>query len=259
MGYGIFIIKRNNRWGRPVILGLLILSFLIGLVQISYVSAVTTKDKVVSGVYDMRNLTDVIDDIKVPDIQAPAWLKAQDAAAAAVAAKASAAVASNRVVTYDVTTRGIISADLAEFRSQANAGLNDSRGWTRLGVTFQEVSSGGNFTLVLSEASQMSSFSSGCSADYSCRAGRYVIINQDRWLTATPSWNNAGGSIRNYRYMVVNHETGHWLGHNHESCGGAGQLAPVMQQQSIDLEGCGFNAWPLASEIWSTQLGIDKR
>jgi hypothetical protein len=102
----------------------------------------------------------------------------------------------------------------------------------------------------------MTSFSSGCGTEYSCRAGRYVIINQDRWLGATPSWNNAGGSLRDYRHMVINHETGHWLGHDHANCAGAGQPAQVMQQQSIDLQGCSFNPWPTASELWSSQLGI---
>jgi hypothetical protein len=192
--------------------------------------------------------------IKMPTLTEPQWLKDQNAAeqAAAQAKKATA----GRVVTYDVTTKGAITANLAEFRAQANATLNDGRGWSRLGVTFQEVSSGGAFTLVLSEASQMTSFSSGCGVDYSCRAGRYVIINQDRWQGATPSWNNAGGSLRDYRHMVVNHETGHWLGHGHANCTAAGQPAQVMQQQSIDLQGCAFNAWPTASELWSSQLGI---
>jgi len=190
--------------------------------------------------------------IKQSSLQAPAWLKAQDAAAAA----AARTVTDTRTVTYSVTTRGTVTADLAEFRAQAYQTLNDGRGWARMGVAFQEVASGGDFTLVLSEASQVPSFSPGCGAEYSCRAGRYVIINQDRWLGATPSWNSAGGSLRDYRHMVVNHETGHWLGHDHLSCGGAGQAAPVMQQQSIDLQGCGFNAWPLASELWSSQLGI---
>jgi hypothetical protein len=195
----------------------------------------------------------VLSTFKTPRLTDPQWLKDQNAAEAAAKA---AQQANRRVVTYDVTTRGSITANLAEFKAQANASLNDSRGWSRLGVTFQEVASGGNFTLVLSEASQMTSFSSGCGVDYSCRAGRYVIINQDRWLGATPSWNNAGGSLRDYRHMVVNHETGHWLGHGHASCTGAGQPAQVMQQQSIDLQGCAFNPWPTASELWSSQLGI---
>ena len=208
----------------------------------------------IAGLTELSSLKSSLAAVKAPDVQSPQWLKDQDAAAAA-----SRQVPITRTVTYSVTTRGVITANLAEFRDQAHATLNDPRGWARLGVSFQEVASGGNFILVLAEANQLPSFSSGCTADYSCNVGQYVIINQDRWLGATPSWNNAGGSLRDYRHMVVNHETGHWLGHSHEYCSGAGQAAPVMQQQSIDLQGCAFNAWPLASEMWSTRLGIDIR
>ena len=191
--------------------------------------------------------------IKPPTIKDPGWLVQKKAAEAAAQVQKKN---SSRVVTYDVASKGSITANLAEFRSQANATLNDARGWARLGVNFQEVASGGMFTLVLSEASQMTSFSPGCGTDYSCRAGRFVVINQDRWLGATPSWNQAGGSLRDYRHMVINHETGHWLGHDHAQCPAPGQPAMVMQQQSISLQGCTFNAWPTATELWSTQLGI---
>lgn len=159
-------------------------------------------------------------------------------------------------VTYDVTTRGSITADLQTFKTLAQQTYDDQRGWRRLGVSFSQVASGGNFTLVLASADQLPIFSSSCSSDYSCRVGRYVIINQDRWLGATTSWNNAGGSLRDYQHMVVNHETGHWLGHGHSQCGGAGQAAPVMQQQSINLQGCHFNPWPLNSELRSPALGL---
>jgi hypothetical protein len=218
-------------------------------------STPTTSTALSSQVASLQRIPATVATFKMPTLNDPQWLKDQNAAeqAAAVQAKRTA---SNRVVTYDVSTKGVITASLAEFKTQANATLNDGRGWSRLGVSFQEVASGGAFTLVLSEASQMTSFSSGCGVDYSCRAGRYVIINQDRWQGATPSWNNAGGSLRDYRHMVVNHETGHWLGHGHASCSGAGQPAQVMQQQSIDLQGCSFNAWPTAGELWSSQLGI---
>lgn len=216
----------------------------------------TSKTTISSQVQSLQDLPSVLGSMKVPNLEEPTWLKDQNAAEAA--AKAASKVPVVKVVTYDVTSKGAITANMAEFRSQANATLNDGRGWARLGVSFQEVASGGMFTLVISEASQMPTFSSGCGTEYSCRAGRYVVINQDRWLGATPSWNSAGGSLRDYRHMVVNHETGHWLGHDHEFCGGPGQPAPVMQQQSIDLQGCTFNAWPTASEMWSTQLGITK-
>jgi hypothetical protein len=192
--------------------------------------------------------------ITLPKLEEPEWLtKQKQAEAAQKAAAASATTSGGRTFTYSVTTRGAVTANFSEFQVQANQSLNDPRGWPRMGVSFKQVPTGGNFILVLSEASQLPSFSSGCSVEYSCRAGQYVIINQDRWLYATPSWNNGGGSIRDYRHMVVNHETGHWLGHDHVSCGGAGQAAPVMQQQSMDLQGCNFNPWPLASELTTTR------
>jgi hypothetical protein len=175
--------------------------------------------------------------VPAPKVDTPEWMKPKT------------------TVTYSVETRGTITTDLATFKAQANETLNDSRGWSRLDVVFKEVASGGSFTLVLSEASQVPSFApTVCSEYYSCNVGRYVIINQDRWVGATDPWNAAGGSLRDYRHMVVNHETGHWLGHGHEYCGGAGQQAPVMQQQSMGLQGCVFNPWPLSSEIWTTRL-----
>ncbi len=158
------------------------------------------------------------------------------------------------IFTYNIGTRGDVAADLQEFSNQVSQTLNDSRGWSQLGAGFNEVNSGGGFTLYLAAASSMTSFSSGCSEYWSCRVGTSVIINQDRWLGATDAWNNAGGSLRDYRHMVINHEVGHWLGHDHLSCSGAGQLAPIMQQQSIDLQGCKFNAWPLPGELWSSRL-----
>jgi hypothetical protein len=84
---------------------------------------------------------------------------------------------------------------------------------------------------------------------WSCRVGRYVIINQDRWKDASPAWNAAHLALRDYRHMVVNHETGHWLGLHHATCPGPGRLAPVMQQQSKGLQGCRFNPFPTIHEL----------
>lgn len=156
-----------------------------------------------------------------------------------------------RTVHYTVETRGTISTSLAEFRRQAHATLNDPRGWRTTGTAFQEVASGGSMTLVLAQANRVPEFSPVCSARWSCRVGRYVVINQDRWRYASTAWRSRGGSLRDYRHMVVNHETGHWLGHGHRSCPGAGAPAFVMQQQSISLGACRINPWPRPAE-WST-------
>jgi hypothetical protein len=154
-----------------------------------------------------------------------------------------------RTVTYSVQTRGRITADLGAFRRLAQETYDDPRGWRGAGVQFRRVPRGGSFTLVLAEAARVPDFSPVCSAEWSCRVGRYVIINQTRWQHASPAWNAARGSLRDYRHMVVNHETGHWLGFGHAGCSGRGNPAPVMMQQSKGLDGCRFNPFPTLAEL----------
>lgn len=155
--------------------------------------------------------------------------------------------------TYSIATRGRITADLAAFARLAAQTYADPRGWRSAGFQFTRVARGGSFTLVLSSASSVPSFGYPCSSTWSCRVGRYVIINQDRWLRASPAWNRAGLALRDYRHMVVDHETGHWLGHRHRGCPGRGRLAPVMMQQSKGLDGCRFNPFPLPGERWTSR------
>jgi hypothetical protein len=154
-----------------------------------------------------------------------------------------------RSVTYSIATRGRVTASLAKFRRQAAETYADPRGWRGGGVQFRRVPRGGSFTLVLASASAVPTFSPACSSTWSCRVGRYVIINQDRWRNASPAWNAAGRALRDYRHLVVNHETGHWLGHGHATCPGPGRLAPVMMQQSKGTGGCRFNPWPTLREL----------
>jgi hypothetical protein len=224
---------------RAVIVGI----FILLSVGSTLTATATTcnQNTTICGLEQIVSLPTTLSTISSPEITTPEWMKA---AAPAV-----------RSVTYNVETRGVILSDIAEFKRQANETLNDARGWPRMGVRFDETVVPGDFSLVLARPEMIAAVP-GCGAEYSCRSGRYVIINEDRWQGATPSWNNAGGSSRDYRHMVINHETGHWLGHGHANCSAAGQPAQVMQQQSIDLQGCAFNPWPTASELWSTTLGI---
>ncbi|RNL63723.1 DUF3152 domain-containing protein [Nocardioides marmoriginsengisoli] len=158
-----------------------------------------------------------------------------------------------RRYTYSIATRGRITANLETFTRLAAASYADPRGWRSAGYQFRQVARGGDFTLVLSSAAKVPSFGAPCSSTWSCRVGRYVIINQTRWQHASPAWNAAGRPLRDYRHMVLNHETGHWLGHWHSSCPGKGRLAPIMMQQSKGLNGCRFNPFPLPSERWTSR------
>lgn len=152
----------------------------------------------------------------------------------------------HRVHTYVVATRGEITADVDEFTARAAAIYADKRGWKQAHHRFSRVSRGGDFTLTLTEAGKVPSFDSRCSVHYSCRSGRNVIINEKNWLDKTP---NFVGDLDTYRAMVINHETGHWLGMGHLYCAGKGRVAPVMQQQSKGMQGCKANGWPTSAEL----------
>ena len=154
--------------------------------------------------------------------------------------------------TYCIATNGDVG-DATVFADTVFATLHSPDGWARAGATFEEGAGDAcDMTLILSEAQYMSSYAAGCSDAYSCRVGDQVVINLDRWNSATDAWADGGGTLARYRTMVINHEVGHRLGHidNETTCGGDGQSAPLMQQQSMDLRGCVPNEWPLDSELW---------
>lgn len=83
---------------------------------------------------------------------------------------------------------------------------------------------------------------------YSCQNGPVVALNADRWRSADPKWT---GDLDTYRRMVVNHEVGHLLGMRHPrpQCPRPDRPAPVMIQQSTELNGCLPNARPLDDEV----------
>ena len=194
----------------------------------------------------------------------PEPLTADERADILAKAEQTASESGNGLITYTycVASRGEVG-DLTEFANMVFSTLNDPRGWPRAGVIFQENEGADpntdpnacSMTLTLAAADQMTSFSTECSDEYSCRVGNDVVINVDRWNNATEGWLNAGGTVSRYRTMVINHEVGHRLGHldNELTCSAVNQPAPLMQQQSMDLLGCTPNEWPLDEELWVSE------
>ncbi len=136
----------------------------------------------------------------------------------------------------------------ARFAGAVDRVLGDPRSWIA-GQQFrlQRVrrTAGAEFTVLLASAAtseRMCAMGGLRTAGYtSCRLAGQVIINLDRWEKAIPDY---GAPLATYQAYAINHEVGHQLGHGHEGCPGAGQLAPVMQQQTYGLKGCTANAWP---------------
>ena len=143
-----------------------------------------------------------------------------------------------------------IDVDGGGFAAAVASTLGDPRSWGNGGqMSFQRVgadaAAAGQFEFKVSLVSpgHMETYCPGVGTGgyTSCRYGDRAVINLARWATAVPDYQ---GDIATYRLYVVNHEVGHVLGHGHEPCPGEGQRAPVMQQQTLGLEGCTKNAWP---------------
>ena len=80
----------------------------------------------------------------------------------------------------------------------------------------------------------------------SCRNGDDVVLNAWRWQFGADGY---AGDLAAYRRYVINHETGHALGYPHVGCPRPGEIAPVMLQQTMGLEGCKPNPWPARVDL----------
>lgn len=120
--------------------------------------------------------------------------------------------------------------------------LNDVRGWS--GVTFRQVDdSPYTIRVILASPAKVDAL---CwplitGGIFSCRNGNTINLNFWRWETGAEPFN---GDLTTYRQYLVNHEVGHALGFGHVGCPGAGQLAPVMMQQTKYTAPCVPNGWP---------------
>src|SRR5205823_6001499 len=133
---------------------------------------------------------------------------------------------------YRVAVESGVPYPATDFAAKVDAVLGDRRGWTA-GGEFRLQRVPGNapaeFTVFLAtrDTSTTMCLTGGVRTDgyTSCRISGRVIINLDRWFTAVPDYTNDGVALDTYRTYVINHETGHQLGHGHELCPGAGRPA----------------------------------
>lgn len=149
------------------------------------------------------------------------------------------------VHTYALRVENGTDIDADEAAQEVARILADPRGWQATeDVAFRQVADPEQADVTISIASPPTVDEMCLPAQtdglWSCRIDEDVALNSDRWLHLTPTYEDTA----EYRAYMVNHEMGHFLGHDHTSCPGQDVAAPVMLQQSIDLGGCRPNAWP---------------
>ena len=150
------------------------------------------------------------------------------------------------VYRYILQVEGGTHVDATAAASIVESTLNDERGWpTAQNTSFEQVAdpAAADFTFNIATPPTSDALCSPLDTGgmWSCRNANNVVINSDRWNWGAVPYPD----VDSYRTYVTNHEVGHFLGHEHEFCAGAGLKAPLMAQQSHDIAGgCVYNAWP---------------
>jgi len=142
-----------------------------------------------------------------------------------------------------VEVEGGVPVDGAAFAGFVLETLNDPRGWGAEGDSFGRTDGAADLVLVLASPDTSAALCRPLvtRGTLSCRNGDRVILTHHRWVTGTEDY---GDDLTGYRRYLVNHEVGHYLGHGHVGCPGAGRPAPVMQQQTKGVKPCVPNSWP---------------
>lgn len=137
-----------------------------------------------------------------------------------------------------------LPVDAALFAATVMNILNDPRGWDAGGaMTFARTDGDAEFRVVLASPGTIDTLCAPLrtNGEFSCGRSGHAAINLARWTAGASEF---GADRTRYRQYVINHEVGHLLGHPHERCPGAGQVAPIMQQQSAGVAPCLPNGWP---------------
>jgi Protein of unknown function (DUF3152) len=155
---------------------------------------------------------------------------------------------------------GITGIDPTAFAATVQAVLSDPRSWTAgtgaAAIALQRVDSGPiDFHVTLTTSMTVRTLcgydipiETSCFAPKGQLASKVnrVVINDARWVRGDAAYI---ADLAAYQEYMINHESGHALGHEHAHDCLPGGLAPAMMQQTIGLKTtsgqiCQANPWP---------------
>lgn len=156
-----------------------------------------------------------------------------------------------KAMTYTVEVENGLGADGPALARTAQQVLQDPKGWQRahsvrfVHLTAQQIKAGMKPHVVVTFAAPKT-VDKLCAplptnGKTSCANRPRAILNYWRWVNGVEYF---GTNLTAYRQYLINHEVGHLLGFLHVTCGGKGEPAPLMSQQTLGLGGCTPNAWP---------------
>ena len=154
------------------------------------------------------------------------------------------AVGSGPLRTYEVEVEVGLGVDVGEFARAVERTLADPRSWTAGGRrALQRVERDADVRIALASPRTVDRLCAPLQTNgrYSCANGDRAVLNTVRWLEGADAY---AGRLADYRHYLVNHEVGHVLGFGHGDCPAVGEVAPVMLQQTIGLQGCLPGPWP---------------
>ncbi len=151
-------------------------------------------------------------------------------------------------IRYRVLVEQGVELTSPEFIRLVDEALGDPQGWAAAGRSFARVDHKPEFTVLLASPATVDRLCKPLETRgrYSCGRAARASLNLVRWQQGTRAWT---ASLAEYRTYMVNHEVGHLLGNPHLDCPGAGEPAPIMQQQTFGLDGCTPSSRPSAAEI----------